>query len=102
MQSLNPDFDPNLVRLFDKYGQGSITQADVGSGDGISVSIGGANATATQAGLSASYGFADFNLGGSTVRLALPVAVAETAGGADDQNAVVRISQLGTMRSSSR
>lgn len=94
-QVLQSDFDANLVRMFDKYGQGSLMQADVGLGDTVSVSIGGTDATATQASLSASYGFADFNQGGSTVRLALPVAIAETAGGADDQNAVVRIRQNG-------
>ena len=94
-QVLQPDFDSNLVRMFDKYGQGSLAQADVGMGDVVSVSIGGTSGTATQAGLSASYGFADFNQGGSTVRLALPVAIAETAGAANDQNAVVRVRQNG-------
>ena len=94
-QVLQPDFDPNLVRLFDKYAQGSVTQADIGMGDTVSVSIGGTTAQAPQAGLSSSFGFADFNGGGSTVRLALPVAIAETAGGADDQTAVVRLRQNG-------
>lgn len=94
-QVLQPDFDPNLVRLFDKYAQGSVTQANIGMGDTVSVSIGGTTAQALQADLSSSFGFADFNGGGSTVRLALPVAIAETAGGADDQTAVVRLRQNG-------
>lgn len=94
-QALQSDFDSDLVRLFDKYAQGSVTQADIGLGDTVSVSIGGTTAEATQANLSSSFGFADFNEGGSTVRLALPVAIAETAGGADDQSAIVRIRQNG-------
>jgi hypothetical protein len=45
--------------------------------------------------LSSPFGFADFVTGAGAVRVARPVAVAETAGGADDQTAVVRLRQNG-------
>ncbi len=96
-QSLQPDFDPNLVRLFDKAAQGTVAQIFAGDGDSLSVSMGGSGTEAYQVGLSSPYGYASFladnNNGGVTVARA--VAVAETAGGADDQTAVVRVRQNG-------
>ncbi len=40
-QSLQADFDPALVRLFDKAGQGTVTQASVSNGE----SVGGCRST---------------------------------------------------------
>ncbi len=94
-QSLQSDFDSNLVRLFDKYGQGTVVDAIVHSGDGVSVTLNGATANAFQAKLSSALGFADFMTDGSVVRVARAVAVAETAGSADNQMAVVRARQNG-------
>lgn len=94
-QSLQSDFDSNLVRLFDKYGRGTVVDAIVHSGDGVSVTLNGATANAFQATLSSAFGFADFKTDGGVVRVARAVAVAETAGGADDQMAVVRVRQNG-------
>lgn len=94
-QSLQSDFDANLVRLFDKFGQGVVVDAIVDSGDGLSVTLNGVAADAIQATLSNAFGFADFMTDTGVVRVARAVAVAETAGGADNQMAVVRVRQNG-------
>ena len=95
-QSLQLDFDGDLLALFDGQSQGTLTQAVVGNGDSVSVTFNGDTATATQATLSSSFGFADFfaTEAGNSVRLAQAVAVAETAGGHDDVNVVVRMRQV--------
>jgi hypothetical protein len=67
----------------------------VASGQDVSVSINGASAQAIQGTLSTPFGFADFVSGDGAVRVARAVAVAETAGAADDQIAVVRVRQNG-------
>ncbi|MCA0246274.1 MAG: hypothetical protein LCH93_06605 [Proteobacteria bacterium] len=95
LQSLNPDFDPNLVTLFDKQAQGAEMQRYVAAGQSLGVAIDGVDAQAIQAGLTSSFGFADFMSSEGAVRVARPVAVAETAGGASDQQAVVRVRQNG-------
>jgi hypothetical protein len=94
-QSLQADFDPNLVRLFDMYAQGTVSQSTPGAGESFAVSINGSEAQTPQATLTNSFGFADFVTSAGAVRVARPVAVAETAGGADDQVAVVRLRQNG-------
>ena len=94
-QSLQSDFDGNLLALFDGQTQGTLAQAVVANGDSVSVTFNGGTAVAAQANLSASFGFADFfSDAGNSVRLAQAVAVAETAGGADDVNVVVRMRQV--------
>ena len=94
-QVLQPDFDANQVRLLDNAGQGSLLQHDVAAGTDVSVAIGGGAGQAGQAGVTSDYGFADFTTAGGMVHLARAVAVAETAGAASDQDAVVRIRQNG-------
>jgi hypothetical protein len=94
-QSLQPDFDPTLVRMFDKQSQGWVDSLDVASGEGISARIGPSDGVARQAGLTSPYGLADFSAHDGNIHLARAVAVAETAGGANDQNAVVRVRQNG-------
>ncbi|MDI1283032.1 MAG: right-handed parallel beta-helix repeat-containing protein [Reyranella sp.] len=88
-QTLQPDFDPALVRMFDSYGQGAVAQSFVASGASLSVAIDGSAADAIQGTLSSAFGFADFVTASGVVR------VAETAGGLDDQTAVVRVRQNG-------
>ncbi len=95
MKSLEPDFDPDLAVLFDKQAQGTVSQIHLGNHESLAVSIGGSAAAALQASLSTDYGFADFFAGGDTLRVARPVAVAETVGGQNDQLAVVRLHQVG-------
>ncbi|WP_147154148.1 hypothetical protein [Reyranella soli] len=94
-QSLQDDFDSGLVKLFDKQAQGAVMQASISAGDDLTVAINASMATAIQGVLSSPFGFADFVTGAGAVRVARPVAVAETAGGADDQTAVVRLRQNG-------
>lgn len=94
-QSLQPDFDPNLVLLFDRQSQGSLASGHAGTDQHVTVYIDGATASANQARLSNPFGFADFFGSGDAVRVARPVAVAETVGGQDDQLAVVRLRQGG-------
>jgi hypothetical protein len=94
-QSLQSFFDQQLVTTFDANGQGTLGQIRVGAGQALSVSIDGLAAEAYSAALTSSFGFADFQTAAGTVRLARPVAIAETAGGGDDQTAVVRVRQNG-------
>jgi hypothetical protein len=94
-QSLQADFDPNLVRMFDKQAQGWVGWQEVAGGTDISATIGQGQGLARQANLTSPYGLADFSAIGGDVHLARAVAVAETAGGASDQNVVVRMRQNG-------
>jgi hypothetical protein len=94
-QSLQPDFDPILVRMFDKQSQGWVGSREVVGGEGIAARIGPSDGVAKQAGLTSAYGLADFSAHDGIIHLARAVAVAETAGGANDQNAVVRVRQNG-------
>ena len=94
-QSLQIGFDGTLLALFDGQAQGTLAQAIVANGDTVSVTFNGNTTVAAQAGMSASFGFADFfSDAGNSVRLAQAVAVAETAGGHDDVNVVVRMRQV--------
>jgi hypothetical protein len=94
-QVLQSDFDPHLVRLLDKQGQGWVGQSVVGAGDQLSVSIDAHSTVALQASMTSPFDFADFTSADGAVRVARPVAVAETAGGADDTVAIVRVRQNG-------
>ena len=94
-QSMQADFDPALVRMYDQYAQGAVTQSLVSSGEDVSVSINASMGDAIQGSLSSAFGFADFLTDSGAVRVARAVAVAETAGGLDDQVATVRVRQNG-------
>ena len=81
-QSLQADFDPNLVRMFDKQAQGGLAQSVAPPATTFGVDRRRRDAHAVQGTLSTPFGFADFVSGdGAAVRVARPVAVAETAGG---------------------
>jgi hypothetical protein len=94
-QVLQSDFDPHLVRLFDKQGHGWVGQSVVEAGEQLSVSINAQSTVALQASLTSPFDFADFTSAGGAVRVARAVAVAETAGAADDTVAIVRVRQNG-------
>jgi hypothetical protein len=94
-QVLQSDFDPNLVRLFDKQAQGWVGQSVVEAGEDLSVSINAQSAVALQASMTSPFDFADFTSANGAVRVARAVAVAETAAAADDTIAVVRVRQNG-------
>ncbi|MEW6255569.1 MAG: DUF4114 domain-containing protein [Pseudomonadota bacterium] len=98
-QSLQADFSVDLVTMFDGYQQGWLHQSSAGQGENLSVTI-GAHATAQpQINLTSAFGFVDYNYESNAVTVARAVAIAETAGAADDQDAVVRIRQNGTNES---
>jgi hypothetical protein len=65
------------------------------TGEALAVSISTSPVQAIQGTLSSPFGFADFLSGGGDVRVARPVAVAETAGAQNDQLAIVRLRQDG-------
>ena len=72
-----------------------MAQAHFLPGEALAVSVNTSSAQASQANLSSPFGFADFFSSGGDVRVARPVAIAETADGASDQTAVVRLRQDG-------
>jgi hypothetical protein len=90
-QSLQPDFDSNIVLMFDKYAQGAVGEVNANAGNQLGVTINGSSTTATQADLTSDFGFAAFNAAVGTVTVARAVMVAETALGANGQDAVVRM-----------
>jgi Domain of unknown function (DUF4114) len=95
-EAVQADFDPALVTMFDRQSQGAVVQQTVADGDAVSVSIESTTAGTPQASLSTPFGFADFTSGNGAVRVARSVAVAETAGGQNDQDAVIRVRQNDT------
>ncbi|MFO1158771.1 MAG: M10 family metallopeptidase C-terminal domain-containing protein [Reyranellaceae bacterium] len=111
-QSLRPDFDPELVRMFDRQAQGWVGWDQAAQGDAVAALIGQGQGLAKQATLTSPFGLADFStspfsiadpvtkqnviVAGGTIHLSRAVAIAETAGGANDQDAVVRVRQDGT------
>ena len=94
-QVLQPTFDANLVLLFDQYAQGALGQATLRPGDSVSASINGMAANGSSTQLTSAFGFGDFQTTSGDLRVARPVAIAETAGGQNDQLAVVRVRQDG-------
>ncbi len=95
-QSLQSDFSSALVTMFDGYAHSQIYQVTAEAGSDLAISIGGVAADAYQAALTSNYGFVDFaTADGSSVEVARAVALATTAGGADDQDVVVRMRQNG-------
>ena len=94
-QSLQADFDPGLVLLFDRQAQGTVGYTKIASGQSIGITVDGLTSQAVQATLSNPFGFADFLAGGDAVHVARPVALAETVGGANGDLTVVRMRQGG-------
>lgn len=100
-QAMQEDFDSALVMAFDGLSQVRPREMMVAAGAELSVAIDGATTGAPQVSYSTAFGFMDFVASGGqdAVELARPVAIAATAGGADDQEAVVRIRQGGQSES---
>ena len=94
-QALQSDFDPTLVRMYDKHSQGNAWSVHAGFGESIGVTANGAAGTAYQVGLTSAFGMADFLASDGTVHLARAVAIAETVGAQSDQTAIVRMRQAG-------
>ena len=94
-QSLQSDFDPALVLLFDRQGQGAVGYHNVAAGQAVSVTVDGLAGQAVQASMSNPFGFADFFAGGDAVHVSRAVSIAQTVGGANNELAVVRMRQGG-------
>ena len=108
-QVMQDNFDPNLVRLFDKQAVGWVGSWDVAAGSSVSALIGQGMGLASQANLTSPFGIADFatrpfsvtengvttTLTGGDIHLARAVAVAETSDGTSGQDAIVRVRQNG-------
>ncbi|MFO1162281.1 MAG: DUF4214 domain-containing protein [Reyranellaceae bacterium] len=99
-QSEQSTFDPNLVRVLDKAAQGTVSEVDFNQVNTttnqyapVAVSINGVSAQATTAALTNPFGFVDFQTADGMVRLARPVAVAQTVDSLDNQIAVVNLRQ---------
>jgi len=95
-QTLQADFDPNLVILFDGQAQGTVVQSNVANHAALGITIASAT-TAPQGTMTSPFGFVTFaDTDGNTVQVARPVAVAETAGAQNDQMAILRIRHAST------
>ena len=80
--------------MFDGKLQGTVAWKGIKAGADLLVKIDKLGTDAPQGTLSTPYGFVDYvSDGGDAVRIARPVAVAQTVGAADDQVAVVRLRQ---------
>lgn len=90
-KALQADFDPALIRILDGGSQARPHDINVGEGDTMTVRIDGATADTYRATLTNPFGFTEYRHDGEAVTLARSVAVAQTAGGADDQDVIVRL-----------
>lgn len=96
-QSLQADFSSEIVTMFDSYAHGAVYQTDIGASQALAVSLGAGGSDQPQANFTNPYGFMDFvsDADASAIQVARPVAIAATAGGADDMDVVVRMRQNG-------
>lgn len=94
-QSLQADFDPALVMLFDRAGQANVSTVSVAAGTLLGLSVGGLDMPLYQQPLTGDFGFVQYGGAGATYDIARPVAIAQTAGGRDDQDVIVRMRQNG-------
>ena len=96
-QSLQADFSGELTTMFDGESLGAVYQQNVSKGADIRLTWNEQESIQPQSSLTASTGFVDFvnNGGSSTMQVALPVAIAITAQDAQNQDAIVRLRQVG-------
>ena len=93
-QALQEDFDKKLVKMFDGQSQGALEWTGARKGAALKVAIDGEAASTPQGTMSSPFGFVDYvSEAGTAVRIARPVAVAQTVDGLDDQVAIVRLRQ---------
>lgn len=96
-------FADALVTLFDRQSQGMLGQLTIDAGDALSVAINGSLASGAAGLLTSDFGFIDFQTAdGNSVRLARPVAVAETVVAPIDDpsptgTTIVRLQQADTI-----
>lgn len=95
-QTLQKDFDPALVTLFDGAAQGTTYSVAFNAGQGVAAYAGSTPLPLYQASYTNPFGIVEFGNASGDVTLARPVAVAQTAGGASNQDAIVRLRQVTT------
>ncbi len=89
------NFDSALVTLLDGGAKSVPYEISVQAGVALGVSVDGHDLALYQELLTNDYGFLQFGDVHGGITLARPVAIAQTAGGASDQNAILRIRQNG-------
>jgi hypothetical protein len=94
-QSLQADFDPTLVMMFDRAAQANVSTVGAGAGTLLGLSVGGVDLPLYQQPLTGDFGFVQYGGAGATYDVARPVAIAQTVGGHDDQDVIVRMRQNG-------
>lgn len=94
-QSLQQDFDPALLALFDGQAQGALVQTSVDARDSVSVAIDAQQAGTPQLTLSNDHGFVDFVRADAAVRAARAVCVATPPAEAPAAPVLVRLRQNG-------
>ncbi|MFO1160919.1 MAG: hypothetical protein U1E60_18910 [Reyranellaceae bacterium] len=90
-----PAFDADLVTLLDTAGKSIPYQIAAAPGDRLDVRVDDSILPLYQAALTAPFGFVRYGDATGIVVLARPVAIAQTAGGDDSQETVVRLRQDG-------
>lgn len=97
-QVLQKDFDRALVLQFDGAPQGTVYSVSVAAGAGVMVSEGGGKGPLPlfQADYTNPFGIVEFGNAAGMVTIARPVSVAQTAGGASNQEAILRLRQVTT------
>ncbi len=94
-QSLQSDFSDDLVRFLDGASQSTPTTVAVTTGQSVGVSVDSEQTALYQASYTNDAGFLNWGSSDGAVTLARPVAVASTALGQDDTDAIVRVRQNG-------
>ena len=92
-QVLQSYFAPGLVNAIAGQSQASSEQVNVTDDQSLAVSIAGASADPMAQQDTTAFGYVTDESGGNSVTLARPLAVAETYGGENNVNAIVRIRQ---------
>jgi len=92
-QVLQSVFDASLGQAIAGQAQAASTQINVTVGQSLGVNIAGADAATVAAAYTSPFGFLNYAVNGQAVTLARPLAVAQTYGGQDNINAIVRIRQ---------
>ena len=103
-QSLQADFSSELTTMFDGESLGAVYQQSVSEGAEVILTWNEEESIQPQASLTAQAGFVDFENDdrSSTIQVALPVAIATTAMDAQNQDAIVRLRQVGGLDQSLR
>ena len=89
------DFDSDLMPLLDGATKSAPYEISVQAGDTLGVLADGTALALYQQALTNDYGFIQYGDADGGITLARPVAIAQTAGGAPDQTAILRIRQNG-------